>query len=95
MFRSWILRHPTYLLLPTFVFILAFLLNSSSPLAHRMPSLTKIKNYSTLFNPAPQSTNMPRAPVYFFSHGGVRTNHITPKPGNSFRSFTVYCVHSH
>ncbi|KAK3311387.1 Extradiol ring-cleavage dioxygenase, class III enzyme, subunit B [Chaetomium strumarium] len=72
MFGSWVLRHPTYLLLPTAVFILAFLLNSSSPLALiSLPTLTKInKTYYSLFKPAPHSINMPRAPVYFFSHGG-------------------------
>lgn len=37
-----------------------------------IPSLTKIKNYSTLiFKAAQPSTKMSKAPVYFFSHGGV------------------------
>ena len=73
------LRHPTWLLLPTAVVILAFLLTSPSPLARSLPSLTtKLKTYSSsyyssLSKPTLTHTSpkMPKAPVYFFSHGGV------------------------
>ena len=77
-------RHPTWLLLPVAVLILAFFLSPSSPLARSLPSLTKIRSYSSLFSrpsqpaaitkPAQPSSKMPKAPVYFFSHGGVSTS---------------------
>ncbi|KAL2180804.1 Extradiol ring-cleavage dioxygenase, class III enzyme, subunit B [Thermothelomyces heterothallicus CBS 202.75] len=70
MFPSRISRHFTVLLLSTSILILALFLNSASPLARSLPSLTKVKNFSSWFKPAQSSANMPKAPVYFFSHGG-------------------------
>ncbi|AEO65071.1 uncharacterized protein THITE_2111662 [Thermothielavioides terrestris NRRL 8126] len=61
----WPSRHrPWLLLLPTsiLILILALLLSPTSRLARWLPSLTQIKNCSSL--------NMPRTPVYYFSHGG-------------------------
>ncbi|KAK4102692.1 LigB-domain-containing protein [Parathielavia hyrcaniae] len=70
--RSWVSRHLTLFFLSTSVLILAFLFSSSSPLARKLPTLAQIKAYSNLFRPAhqPSSSSMPKAPVYFFSHGG-------------------------
>lgn len=46
-----------------------------------IPSLTKIKNYSTLiFKAAQPSTKMSKAPVYFFSHGGPNVQYETEHP---------------
>ncbi len=91
MLGSWLARHRTWILLPACVLILAFFLTSQpSPARNLLPFLTKIKNYSSsayssLFkthnlNPTQPSPKMPKAPVYFFSHGGASLPTPTTHP---------------
>lgn len=81
MFGQWLLRHPTFLvLLPALVVIVALLLSPSSQLARSLPGLNKIKNLSNSSkapHPSPNA-NMPKAPVYFFSHGGASAAYSFP-----------------
>ncbi|KAK4133350.1 LigB-domain-containing protein [Trichocladium antarcticum] len=82
MFGQWLLRHPTFLVLPALVVIVALLLSPSSPLARSLPGLNKIKNLSNSSkapHPSPNA-NMPKAPVYFFSHGGPDVQYNTTHP---------------
>lgn len=65
-----------FFLLPASLLILAFFLNSSSsPLGRSLStSLAKLKHYSqysTLIPSTSTTVKMPKAPVYFFSHGGA------------------------
>lgn len=93
MLGSWLARHQTWILLPTCILILASFLTSQPPLARNLPPfLTKIKTYSSSayssllkthnLNPAQPFPKMPKAPVYFFSHGGASlplpTTHPSP-----------------
>ncbi|KAK4155146.1 Extradiol ring-cleavage dioxygenase, class III enzyme, subunit B [Chaetomidium leptoderma] len=80
MLGPWVLRYSTLFLLPASIVILALFLGSSSSLARSLPSLTKIKNYSYLFKPTQPSPSMPKAPVYFFSHGGPDVQYNTEHP---------------
>lgn len=76
MLGCWTLKHSTWFLLPILILGLALLWNPSSPLARSLPSLAKLSKHSKhLFRSASsQSPTMPKAPVYFFSHGGVNTS---------------------
>ena len=84
MFGQWLLRHPTYFILPALVVIVALLLSPSSPLARSLPALTKVKNLSSLTKTSHPSPSMPKAPVYFFSHGGVSNTPTPPITPSTF-----------
>lgn len=86
MFGSRVLRHPTLLLLllPVAVLIVALLLGSSPPLARNLPALTKkVRDcrLSAFFTTLQPQANMPKTPVYFFSHGGVSMFQVLTYPG--------------
>ncbi|KAK4232364.1 putative ferrous iron binding protein [Podospora fimiseda] len=90
MFDTWVLRRPTFFILPTFIIILALLINSPSSFYYLMnvsSSLTtKLKTFSPLFlkqtiSSSPSPPTMPsKAPVYFFSHGGPDVQYNTAHP---------------
>ena len=97
MLRAWLARHRTWILLPTCIVILALFLTSQPPLACNLPPfLAKIKNYSSSaysslsktqsLKPTQPSPKMPKAPVYFLSHGGASLPsqpHTPLHPANS------------
>ena len=81
-------RH-LFLTLPLTVIIVALVLPLfTTPLSRILPQQLKnipplfTKSLSTAFRPP--TANMTRPPVYFFSHGGVRTfpSHIPHLPSN-------------
>jgi hypothetical protein len=81
MLGQWTLRHPTVLVLPCLVVVLAFILSPWSSSARGLPSLTRIKGFSTLLKPSVSPPSiMPKAPVYFFSHGGASDIFHLPVP---------------
>ncbi|KAL2269472.1 hypothetical protein VTJ83DRAFT_1656 [Remersonia thermophila] len=77
-------RHlALFLLLPVSLVILAYLSNASLPLGRSLPSsLAKIRHFSTslLSRNTTTAAKMPKAPVYFFSHGGPDVQYNTKHP---------------
>lgn len=93
MFRPWTPRHPAVFIL-SFTILIVALLSSSSFRGKVLPALhSQINNYLSFKNAQPIHT-MTKAPVYFFSHGGVSkpsTCNITihMKIPQTYSTFTV------